>query len=167
MDHICSIKDTIYPKTTINKKRNVVRGIIKTIDNKIILMHIKTNDIFGKRDHYELPGGGIEENEDYENALIREIKEETGHTINNIKEVGIIDIEYNPLNRIDVQHFFIADSISVGKTNFTEEEKDVFVDIVYVSIDEIVSFYNSHSTSGVGDMIHKRDLIAIKKALNI
>ena len=72
MDHICSIKDTIYPKTTINKKRNVVRGIIKTIDNKIILMHIKTNDIFGKRDHYELPGGGIEENEDYENALIRE-----------------------------------------------------------------------------------------------
>ena len=51
MDHICSIKDTIYPKTTINKKRNVVRGIVKTIDNKIILMHIKTNDIFGKRDY--------------------------------------------------------------------------------------------------------------------
>ena len=167
MEYITSIKDTIYPASLSYKKRNAVRGIILTNNNEIVLMHINTQDIFGKRDHYELPGGGIKQNEDGISALKREIKEETGFIIDNISEVGIIDIQYNPLNRIDIQHYYKAQVIDKVLPSLTNYEKDVFENIVFVPIENITNFYNTFKTEGVGKLIHTRDLIAIKKALNI
>lgn len=54
-------------------KRKVARGIIIKKE-KILLIHRNKNN----RDYYVLPGGGIEENETPEEAIIRELKEELG-----------------------------------------------------------------------------------------
>ena len=76
------IIDEFYPRPNVEfKKRNCVRGVIFNEKDEIALLYINGTDMFGKRDHFELPGGGIEENESYEEALKREIEEELGYTI--------------------------------------------------------------------------------------
>lgn len=69
----------------IEPKRISVRAIIKK-DSKLYLVHLmKTNE-------YKFPGGGVEANESYEEALIRETLEESGARITNILScLGYID----------------------------------------------------------------------------
>jgi ADP-ribose pyrophosphatase YjhB (NUDIX family) len=64
--------------------RNAVRAIILK-ENKILMVLLeKTNE-------YKFPGGGVEKNETFEDALKREVLEETGcNVIKIVEKVGII-----------------------------------------------------------------------------
>ena len=100
------INDFIYPKSEINRIRKTVRAILVNDKKEIGLIHILGKDKFGDRNHYETLGGGVNDNEDLITSLIREVKEEAGYTIKNIKPLGKISIEYFILNRIDEGNFF-------------------------------------------------------------
>ncbi|WP_139902044.1 NUDIX hydrolase [Clostridium thermarum] len=63
--------------------REAVRAVIIR-DNKLLMVHSNKGD-------YKFPGGGINSGESYEEALKREVREETGYIINNIKaRIGTI-----------------------------------------------------------------------------
>jgi 8-oxo-dGTP pyrophosphatase MutT (NUDIX family) len=63
--------------------REAVRGVIFQ-DNKILLVQ-------SNRNYYKFPGGGVEEGETHNDALIREVAEETGYVNTLIKEkLGVI-----------------------------------------------------------------------------
>lgn len=62
----------------------IARGIVMQ-DGKVLLCKNK------KLDHYFFPGGHVEFNEFAEEALKREIKEETGAEIKDCKLVGILE----------------------------------------------------------------------------
>lgn len=65
------------------KFREAVRGIIIK-DNKILMVHSKNKD-------YKFPGGGMKKDEGYEEALKREVEEETGYICSKINEqFGIV-----------------------------------------------------------------------------
>ncbi len=53
-------------------------------DNKILLL--RSNPKLRKKDVWDLPGGLIEDNENYKEALLREVKEETNLTVEIIKK---------------------------------------------------------------------------------
>lgn len=160
------IIDDFYPRPNIEfKKRNCVRGVIFNDKDEIALLYINGTDIFGKRDHFELPGGGIEDNESFEEALEREIDEELGYTIKDIKFLGIIENEYNLLKRSDKQHFFMANINEKTEQHLLEYEKELFGNIVFIHKDKIIEMYENYTPQNVGIEIHKRDLIAIKEAL--
>jgi 8-oxo-dGTP pyrophosphatase MutT (NUDIX family) len=59
-------------------ERNVVRLVVREAGGRILLLHVRdaTQPEFGTA--WELPGGGIEAGEDYVQAAIRELHEETG-----------------------------------------------------------------------------------------
>jgi len=63
--------------------RPSVRGIIYR-NGKALLMYSK------KYDYYKFPGGGLEEGESHEDALVREVEEESGYVIcrSSIEEYG-------------------------------------------------------------------------------
>lgn len=70
---------------------------------------------------WTLPGGGVEKGEHPEEAILREIKEETGLTISIVKEVG----EYSPINRLSCfTHLYECKSIG-GDLSLSLETADV------------------------------------------
>lgn len=72
-----------YNPEWTHSTRPSVRAIIFR-DGKLALVHN------GKFDYYMFPGGGIEEGENHKEALIREVKEESGLVVipESIKEYG-------------------------------------------------------------------------------
>ena len=76
-------KKLITEAKKLDINRFVVAGIIK-IDSKFLLLERPKNDFMGGI--YELPSGKVEEREDLDIALYREIEEETGLKIKEIKK---------------------------------------------------------------------------------
>lgn len=162
------IIDDIYPKNFKEyKNRDAVRGFIYNDLNQVALIHIKGVDEFGDRDHFEFPGGGIENGEDEIEALKREIKEEIGYEIDNIRPIGLISNQYNLLKRIDHQHFYLAHATKFVGQNLLDYEKNIFKEIVFFDIDKLIEMYNSFNVENVGRIIHKRDLIVSAYAIKM
>ena len=65
--------------------RPSVRAVIKK-DGRFAMVHSR------KYDYYKFPGGGIEAGEDHVSALIREVREETGLTVDaaSVREYGMV-----------------------------------------------------------------------------
>ncbi len=155
------VKDIYYRKTNNSyKERKAVRCFLFNGD-KFCLIHINGEDDFGKRDHFETPGGGVEEGESYIETLKREMSEETGCEIENIKEIGKIAIEYNLINRKDIEYFYYATVMKIHETHLLDYEKDLFSNLEWFTIDEAIKLYKTYNTKTVGKMIHERDYNAL------
>ena len=70
-------------------------------DDSIALMHRIKNG----REYYVIPGGGVEDNESIEEAVIREMKEEVGIDVKIIEKL----FEYNDDN--SNQFFYLVEQI--------------------------------------------------------
>jgi 8-oxo-dGTP diphosphatase len=103
------------------KKDQSVIGIIFSDNRKKVLL-IKRRDV----PVWTLPGGGIENNESFDEAIIREILEETNLHVKILKKVG----EYSPINKLaKFTHLYECQTIS-GEIKTSNETKDVkFFDI--------------------------------------
>lgn len=118
-------------------RRPSVRGIIIK-DGKIAMMHSL------KYDYYKLPGGGIEEGEQLEDTLIREVREESGLVVkpDSIKEFGYVRrIEKGKIEDIFIQENFyylcdVEDVIQAQELDDYEEE-EVFT-LEYVSPEQAI-----------------------------
>ena len=55
-------------------------AVIKNDEGQILVVIAKNR--------YHLPGGGIDENEDPKQAVLREIQEETGYAVVDVQEIG-------------------------------------------------------------------------------
>ncbi len=60
-------------------------------DNKVVVTKYKQGN---KKGYYDIPGGKIEDGEIPKQTAIREMREETGINIKNLKYKGIMTIEY-------------------------------------------------------------------------
>lgn len=157
------INDFIYPKSEIKRTRKTVRVILVNDKKEIGLIHILGKDIFGNRNHYETLGGGVNENEDLVTSLKREVIEEAGFTIKNIKPIGKISIEYFILNRIDEGNFFYAEINDYIGNDLEDYEKEIFDNVEWFNLNEVNELYKKE-VENVGEMIHKRDYFMINKA---
>ena len=93
-------------------------------DNKVVVTKYKEGN--KKSGYYEIPGGKIEEGETPEQTAIREMKEETGLKIRNLKYRGNMTIEYP--NRIFDFDVFICNECE-GKTQNFEENTSEWIEI--------------------------------------
>lgn len=93
-------------------------------DDKIVVTKYKKGN--KKEGYYDIPGGKIEEGETPEQTAIREMKEETGLKVENLKYKGNMIIEYP--NRIFDFDVFITNE-SEGETQEFEENTSEWIDI--------------------------------------
>lgn len=93
-----------------------VAGVIFSSQKKEVLL-IKRRDV----PVWVLPGGGIDLHESSEDAIVREILEETGFTVKVTRLIG----DYIPINRLAKRTHLFECSISSGEQTLSEETKDI------------------------------------------
>lgn len=131
---IQKIKD---PKIKITT-RQAVRAIVIR-DNKLLMVHTNKGD-------YKFPGGGIKKSENHEEALRREVTEETGYIVDRMKEeVGTI-IQRNP-NQFDstgifqmTSYYYFCDvKKSITEQHLDKYEQEQEFSPVWIGIDEVIA----------------------------
>ncbi|MCX6757922.1 MAG: class I tRNA ligase family protein [Candidatus Nomurabacteria bacterium] len=115
---------------------------------------MQSNDINGNTT-YSLPGGGVDDGETYEQAAIRESKEETGYiNFTNIKKVGMVEANYyNPVRKINRRALAVCFSMNLKDElkedlNLTDLEKKSVISNEWVSkgkAEELLSSKNASS----------------------
>ncbi len=160
MKLLADLDDLEYKKHGYTHTRNTVRAIVLNDKDEIGMLHIVGEDFFGKRNHYETPGGGIEANEPYEKALKREILEELGYTCEVISEVGMIISRYNLIMRINVSRFYVVKLLEKKKLHRTDEEEMLIFDVVFKPLEWWLETI-SKGDNPVDRLVHKRELIAL------
>lgn len=112
--------------------RPSARGIIIK-DGKFAMIHSK------KCGYYKFPGGGIEENEDKEQALIREVLEETGLSVipKTIRKYGMVHRiqkgDYEDVFIQDNYYYFCEVDTTVTPQVLDDYEKDECFTLEYVT----------------------------------
>lgn len=157
------IKDDVYPPAEIKYIRKTSRAIALW-QGKVGLIHIEYTDNFGVRNHYETPGGGLEKGETYQQAIIREMKEEIGATGKIIADLGLIAVEYKILERIDLSRFFLFRVEKIDNPHPTEFEKKCNATPVWMPMDEAIMICSHYKEDNVEKIIYQRELHMLKKA---
>lgn len=88
--------------------RRAARAIVFDGD-KVALIHVKEHD------YYMLPGGGLEDDENPQDGLIREVTEELGCIVEIIDEVGSVEVYFNRWSRIQTDYCYITKRVNETK----------------------------------------------------
>lgn len=145
------------------KIRKAMRAVIFDDEKKIALMRVKSDN------YYKLPGGGIDEGEDYQEALKRELLEETGCDSRTEDEVGIT-IEYrNQFEMLQISYCYLSNVVGdKGTVDFTQKELDDGFELIWVDLVEAIDLVkNSTPKKYACKFIVLRDLILLEKAKKI
>jgi ADP-ribose pyrophosphatase YjhB (NUDIX family) len=133
-------------------------------DKKIALLHVT------KLHYHKLPGGGIEQGESIEDALQRELSEEIGCSVKNVRELGIVEEFRNKFSLRQLSYCFLADLAGEKGTPHLEQDEiaDGF-ETVWLSIEDAIGTLENEA--GVedyeGKFIRLRDVSLLKQAVQL
>ena len=101
---------------------NVVAAIIKK-DNQFLIVQRNRNKHLGLK--WEFPGGKVQKSETFEEALLREIKEELNITINIHEKIA--EEKYKD-DKIDIVLYYYLCSLKNGMMKLNEHENFAWVE---------------------------------------
>ncbi|MDO3410467.1 NUDIX domain-containing protein [Saccharibacillus sp. CPCC 101409] len=141
--------------------RRAVRAVLLDDSGKMALMHA------AKDRYHKLPGGGVEEGEDAETALRRELREETGAEIEIESAIGRT-AEY--IANYGLKQFSYAYSARLvgrpGETSFTDEEEAGGFGVSWIEPREALELMESERPQSYsGHFIRRRDLSILRAFL--
>lgn len=157
---VIDLKD--YDENWERSKRPSVRAIIQ-FDNKLAMVHNE------KYDYYTFPGGGIEEGENFHQALIREVKEEVGLIVipETIEEFGSA-LRLNSSDKFErtifeQENFYYTCKAydAIAEQMLDEEEAEEGFSLAFVSPEEALrkNRYDDHKEENGGIWIERESRI--------
>ncbi len=154
-----SFADTLYPrKDGPFSLRKVARGLILK-DGRLFIHLLSRDDIFGKASYPETPGGGVQAEESYEEALAREMEEEIGYRIEGTTYLGKVVDEYALIGRTNENHFFLARAVGEkGRTVVASKGDSLIEKTVLLSVEEAIELYEKNPSSPIFELIKRREL---------
>jgi len=131
MKRILIMDEMNYPPGLDEIYRVAVRGII-IVEGKLLMIESDSGEL-------KLPGGGIDDGEDDSQALVREVKEETGYDVipDTIEPFGEIEEKRLSILEDKLWHqisrlYFCEVNPTKGQCNYTEDEmKSGFRQVLY------------------------------------
>lgn len=160
-----SLSDNEWEFTYTDHDREIVRAVVFDDDGYFYFVRAQRDDDFGKAILIETSGGGVEKGENYEKALIRELKEELGAEAQIICKIGVVDDYYNLIHRHNINNYYLCKVTSFGEKNLTQDEMEEFhLSTLKLTFDEAVKEYEIRSYTKVGRLIANRELPVLKHA---
>ncbi len=142
--------------------RRAVRAVLSDSGGRVVLMHA------GQRDYYKLPGGGVDAGESLEDALVRELLEETGSRANVTEDLGQV-IEWRDFKKMKQISYAYRATLNgePGEPNFTQKEIDEGFAVVWVdNLDEAIKLVEAKLTHEDLEVVFmtKRDAAILRAA---
>lgn len=159
------LKDTEWPFTGTDHDRNIVRSIVVDDDGHFYFVRAVRDDEFGKSTLIETAGGGVEEGEDLETAVRRELNEELGVEVDIICKIGVVSDDYNLIRRHNINNYYLCRISSFGDRNLTQQEiEDYHLSTLKLSYDEAMAEYERCRCTPLGRLIANREMPVLKRA---
>ncbi len=118
-----------------SKTRVGCRGIV--VDNgKLLATHETVGDC------WNLPGGGLKDNETFKECCIREIEEETGYLVEPMSELLVINEFYEEYKYVN--HYFICNVVGEGEFNLTKSERIRGLRPEWINIECFIKIVSEH-----------------------
>lgn len=116
-----------------------VLGVLQRNDGKYLITQRRLDKEWAPG-HWEIPGGGVRAGESSKEAVVREIKEETGIDVSNVEVADTLT--YKRVNPQEKNNYFV--DVYKFVTDFKDEDvkiqKDEVLDFSLASIEEIHSY---------------------------
>jgi len=143
------------------QERRASRAIVFDADGNVALLHAT------KKFYHKLPGGGIEQGEDIETALRRELMEEIGCSVKNLRELGSVEECRNKWELRQISYCFSGDLDGLkGAPQLEESEIAAGFEPVWMSIEDAIKTLESEAPveDYEGRFIQLRDLTFLREA---
>ena len=127
-----------------------------------------------KFDYYKFPGGGIENNEEHIQTLMREVSEETGLAVipESVAELGsVLRVQRSLVNENEIfeqENFYYTCEVkdSLAAQNLDEYELDEGFRLEYVSPGHAIDVNRTHDHSGYDAQLIEREALVLEFILS-
>ena len=152
----------------VTHDRQIVRAVVFDDDGYFYFVRVDRDDDFGRAICIETAGGGVEDGENLEVAIHRELEEELGASVEVICKIGVVSDYYNLIKRHNINNYYLCRAISFGEKHMTEDEIHQFhLSTLKLTYDEAVEEYEKRRETPLGRIICNRELPILKRAKEI
>ena len=162
------LTDNEWPFEYVSHDRIIVRAIVIDDAGNFYFVRADRDDDFGKCVTIETSGGGVEDGEELDGAVKRELLEELGAEVDVITEIGTVSDYYNLIHRHNINHYYLCRVISLGEKHLTEDEANRFhLSTLILPYDEAMAEYEKCMCTPLGRLIGNREIPILKRAKEI
>lgn len=152
----------------VTHDREIVRAIVFDDAGYFHFVRVDRDDDFGKAVYIETAGGGVENCENLDTAILRELNEELGASVEIVCKIGVVSDYYNLIHRHNINNYYLCKVISFGETHMTEDEINSFhLSKVKLTYEEAVAEYEKCRETPIGRIVCNRELPILKRAKEI
>lgn len=168
MKILANLLDNQFPTAPIKENRDIARALVCDEKGNFAFHHIIGDDIFGHRDYYETPGGGVDKGENELEAVKRECLEEIGYRIEIIAPIGEVIDYYNLLGRKNLSHYYLAKRVGgfLGR-HFVSEGDKMIKETKWISLSKAQELYLLSDVTPIARLVYAREVPVIKEAESI
>ena len=160
--------DNEWEFNAITHDRQIVRAIVFDNDGYFYFVHVDRDDDFGRAVYIETAGGGVENGETLEIAILRELQEELGVNVDVLCKIGIVSDYYNLIHRHNVNNYYLCRALSFGDKHMTDDEIHQFhLSTIKLTYDEAVAEYEKGREKPIGRIVYNRELPILQRAKEI
>lgn len=162
------LNDEEWELDYIDHNRQIVRAIVTDNDGNFYFVHVDRDDDFGKASLIETAGGGVENGECLEDAILRELAEELGASVEILCKLGVVSDYYNLIHRHNINNYYLCRVKSFGDKNMTQDEINCFhLSTLKLTYAEAVCEYERNTSTRLGRLITNRELPILRRAAEI
>lgn len=162
------LTDREWPYEYTNHDRSIVRAIVFDDEGRFYFVRADRDDDFGRAVVIETAGGGVEDGEDLNKAIKRELKEELGAEVEVICKIGVVSDYYNLIHRHNINNYYLCRLIGIGEKSLTQDEIEKYhLSTLIMSYEEAVEEYERCRDSRLGRIIGNREAPILRRAKEI
>ena len=162
------LRDEEWDFNGITNDRQTARAIVFDDEGYFYFVHVDRDDDFGKVKYIETAGGGVEDGENPDVAIYRELEEELGASVEVICKIGVVSDYYNKIKRHNINNYYLCRVLSFGEKHMTEDEINSWhLSTAKLRYDEAVAEYENGRKTPLGRLVCNRELPILKRAKEI